>query len=57
MSEHVEFPMFESADPPCRENGCRGNLILTLKLTDKTVYRKCSQCQKESSIMVEEDLE
>lgn len=57
MSEHVDYPIFESADPPCKENGCKGNLIFTLKLTDKTVCRRCSQCQKESPIMLGEDLE
>lgn len=55
MSKHVDYPMFESADPPCKEKGCDGNLILTLKLTDKKVYRKCSKCQKESPIY--QDLE
>ena len=42
--KRVKFPLFELADPPCKDPGCDGNRIPTVDLQTKDHFRKCHKC-------------
>jgi hypothetical protein len=51
MTERVQYPQFELYGPPCKDEACKGVLILTAR-KDAGVFDKCSECGKEFEKMM-----